>query len=209
MKNLPVLYLALFDFVPNLAFLIGAYYLVKIVFLVRGKACGSLAVVGTALIFLGGMLQAIWKLLYVTNTADFRLMSNLQFILLAPGFLVVLIAVILLIRKSSKKDTLPVIFIATWKLPFLIIMAITSLAAHGLLTFISIRRRSYWSAIGFGIAFICLLGMSGMAGGDQTIPQQWVEESVNAIGQSAFALGSYLLYQNFVEFGCSKKEVSS
>ena len=45
MKDLPVLYLALFDFVPNLAFLIGAYYLVKIVFLVRGKACGGLAVV--------------------------------------------------------------------------------------------------------------------------------------------------------------------
>lgn len=208
MKDLTVLCLALFDFVPNLAFLIGAYYLVKIVFLVRGKACGGLAVVGTALIFLGGMLQAIWKLLYVTETADLRLMSNLQFILLAPGFLVVLIAVILLIRKSTKKDTLPVIFMASWKLPFLVIMAITSLAAHGLLAFISIRRCSYWAAAGFGIAFICLLGMSGMAGGDQTIPQQWVEESVNVIGQTSFALGSYLLYQHFVKFGCSKQEVS-
>jgi hypothetical protein len=208
MKDLPVLCLALFDFVPNLAFLFGAYYLAKIVFLVRGKACGGLTVVGTALIFLGGILQAIWKLLYVTETADLRLMSNLQFILLAPGFLMVLIAVILLIRKSTKKDILPVIFMAAWKLPFLIIMAITSLAAHGLLTFISIRRRSYWAASGFGIAFICLLGMSGMAGGDQTIPQQWVEESVNAIGQTSFALGSYLLYQHFVKFGCSKQEVS-
>lgn len=207
MKDLPVLYLALFDFVPNLAFLIGAYYLVKIVFLVRGKACGSLAVAGTGLILLGGLLQAAWKLLYVTETADLRLMSNLQFVLLAPGFLAVLVAVVLLIKRPPKSKCLPALFIVSWKLPFLIIMAITSLASQGMLAYISIRRRSYWAAVGFCIAFICLLGMSGMAGGDQSISQQWIEESVNTIGQSAFAFGSFFLHRNYMAFCCPKEEV--
>jgi hypothetical protein len=204
MGDSSLIYLALFDFVPNIAFLVGAYYLTKIVFLVRGRACGSLAVVGTGLILLGGMLQATWKMLYVTGVADFRLMSNLQFILLAPGFLAVLITVLLLLLKSGKNNNISVVFMTPWKLPFLIVMALTSLAANGLLTYISIRRRSYLAAVGFGISFICLLGMSGMAGGEQTISQQWIEESVNAFGQIAFATGSFFLHRNFVNFGCQK-----
>jgi len=74
--------LAIFDFVPNIAFLVGANFLVRIVYLVRGKACSAVAIVGAFLVALGGFLQAIWTLLYTTGTADIRLLSNLQFILL-------------------------------------------------------------------------------------------------------------------------------
>lgn len=79
---------------------------------------------------------------------------------------------------------------------------IASLIAQGLLIFIALRRHAYPSAVGFFIAFVCLLAMGGMAGGEQTIAQQWIEESVNAIGQISFAVGSYLLYLDFKKFAC-------
>jgi hypothetical protein len=39
-----------------------------------------------------------------------------------------------------------------------------------------------------------MLGLAGLAGGEQSIARQWIEEGINATGQIAFALGSYLLY---------------
>jgi hypothetical protein len=43
-----------------------------------------------------------------------------------------------------------------------------------------------------------MLGMSGMASGsEQTVATQWIEESMNSMGQIAFAVGSYLLYKVF------------
>jgi hypothetical protein len=202
MENSSMIYLALFDFVPNLAFLSGAYYLVRVVYLARGKACSGLALAGAGLILLGGFLQATWKLLYTTGAADVRWMSNLQFVLLAPGFVALLIAVILLARRSGKKTTPPMLGLAPWKLPFLIVMTLASLIAQGLLAYVAFRRRAYAAGAGFVVAFFCLLAMGGMAGGEQTIAMQWIEESVNAAGQIAFAAGSFLLYRDFKAYSC-------
>lgn len=196
------IYLALFDFVPTIAFLVGAYFLVRIVMMVRGKACGVLTVIGSLMIFLGGFLQALWKLLYTTGSADVRILSNLQFVLLAPGFLAILVAVVLLLRRAGKKNTPLLLAMAYWKLPFLVVMTLASLAAQGMLAYIAFRRQTVVAGVYFIVAFICLLAMGGMAGSEQTIAQQWVEESVNATGQIAFALGSYLLYRDFKLYSC-------
>lgn len=197
-----MIYLALFDFIPNLAFLTGAYFLVRLAVLVRGKACSGIAIAGVALIFLGGFLQALWKLLFATGTADVRLLSNLQFILLAPGFVALLAAVILLARGSGKKVVPPVAIMLPWKIPFLIVMVCASLAAYGLLAFIAFRRQVFSAGAGFVAAILCILAMGGMASSEQTIQQQWLEEIVNAVGQIAFAAGSYLLYQDFRGKSC-------
>ena len=202
MENISMIYLAVFDFVPNIAFLIGAYFLVRIAYMVRGKNCGILVIAGAFLILLGGFMQATWKLLYTTDTADIRLMSNVQFILLAPGFVILLIAVILIARRSGKRINPPLLAVASWKLPFLIVMVIASLIAQGMLAYVSFRRHAYAAGVGFVVAFVCLLSMGGMAGSEQTITQQWAEESVNAIAQIAFVVGSYLLYRDFKAHAC-------
>jgi hypothetical protein len=202
MEDISLIYLAIFDFVPNIAFLIGAYFLVLTAYTVRGKNCGILVVVGALLILIGGFMQATWKLLYTTGTADIRLMSNVQFVLLAPGFVVLLIAVIMVAWRSKKRTDPPLLAIASWKLPFLIVMVIASLIAQGMLAYISFRRHAYAAGVGFVVAFVCLLSMGGLAGSEQTITQQWTEEIVNSIAQIAFATGSYLLYRDFKAHAC-------
>jgi len=175
---------------------------VRIVYLLRGKACSALALAGALLIFLGGFLQAAWKLIYTSGAADLRLIGNLQFVLMAPGFVALLAAVILLARRTSKKTTPPLLALAPWKLPFFIVMTLASLAAQGLLAYLAFHRRAYGAAAGFLIAFVCLLAMGGMAGGEQSVSRQWVEEIVNAFGQIAFAIGSVMLYRNYKEHAC-------
>ncbi len=69
METYPVS-LALFDFIPTLAFLTGAFYLVRTGVLCRGKPCGRMVMAGGLLVFLGGFFKATWKLLYTTGVAD-------------------------------------------------------------------------------------------------------------------------------------------
>lgn len=194
--------LALFDFVPNIAFLVGAYYLTRLAWIARGRMCGTLTLAGVTLVFLGGFLQATWKLLFVTNTADIRLMSEVQFIFLAAGFFLVLFAVIVIARKSGKPDSPTFLAMAPWKIPFLIVTTLTSLAAFGLLSLIAFRRKVILAGIAFLITFLCLLVMGGLASAEQTIPQQWIEEGFNSTAQIAFALGSFLLYRDYKSHGC-------
>ncbi len=186
--------LALFDFVPNLAFLVGAYFLVRLVLLERGRRCSRMAMAGTLLVFLGGFLKATWKLLYATGTADVQLLSQIQFVLLAPGFLAMLVAVILVARRGRKLGT-PLLAMAPWKIPLLAIMTISQIGAQGVLAYMAFRRAAWVAAALFCVTILCTFGMAGLASGEQTIARQWIEESINAAGQISFAVGSYLLYR--------------
>ena len=195
--------LAIFDFVPVILFLIGAYFLVRVTTMVRSAACGRMAMAGALLIFLGGFLKALWKLLYSTNVADLRWMSELQFALVAPGFLGLMIAAIYLARAKNKNQNadMAMFAIATWKIPLLAIMTLTSMGANGILAYLCFRRKARLAAVGFIIAFLCLVGMGAMASGEQTVAKQWIEQSINAFGQFGFAFGSILLHRNVKRSG--------
>lgn len=189
--------LSLLDFVPTIAFLVGAYFLVKISLKFRGTPCGRMMMAGTLLVFAGGFLKASWKLLYTLDIADLWLLSELQFVFLSIGFLGMLVAVIMLSRslKVSASGG-SVMAIAVWKIPLLAVMTLCSLGAQGILVYISFQKKAKLAAAFFILAVLCMLGMSGMASGsEQTVATQWIEESINSIGQIGFALGSYLLYK--------------
>jgi len=194
--------LALFDFIPTIAFLIGGYFLVKISLMMHSRRCSQLAAASVLLIFMGGFLKATWKLLYATGTADVRLMSEVQFFLVAPGFFIMMIVAILVARRRRETIEIPLLAIAPWKIPLLAIMVLSSMAANGILTYVSFKRGVPLAATGFIISFLCLVAMGAMASGEQTLARQWMEEGVNAIGQIGFAGGAFLLHQNVRRFGC-------
>ena len=189
--------LALLDFVPIFAFLTGAYFLVRIAREQRGTACGRMMLAGTILIFTGGFLKASWKLIYTLGIADITLMSEAQFVLLAIGFTGMLVALSYLARSFNQDGKLgSAMLISTWKIPFLTVMTLCSLGAHGLLAYISIKKKVPLAAGLFILAIVCMLAMSGMASSlEQTVANQWLEEGVNSLGQISFAVGSYLLYR--------------
>lgn len=197
MEETYTLSLALFDFVPNLAFVVGGYFLVRLASQIQSKQCGRIMALGTGLVFLGGMLKATWKLLVTLGVADIQLFSEAQFVLLAPGFLLMLVAAVMISRTDAAREVL-LPAMAAWKIPFLAVMTLGNLGVLGIFAALSFRRGLRTAAYLFILTVICTLGMSGMAGGsEQTISNQWVEESINSLGQVSFALGSYLLYRNF------------
>ncbi len=191
--------LALFDFTPVTFFLIGAYFLVHIATRMRGFRCGRLAVAGSLFIFLGGFLKAIWKLLYTIGVGNFQLLSESQFVLVAPGFLALLLAVIWMARSErmgKMGNASPILAIAPWKIPLLIVMTLACMGVQGILAYIAFRHNAKFAAAGFIVAFLCLVGMGALASGEQTLARQWIEQSINAVGQLGFMIGSILLHRN-------------
>jgi hypothetical protein len=151
-------------------------------------------IAGSCLVFLGGTLKAIWKLLHTIGVGDIWLLSEFQFILIAPGFLAMLASVLLVLKQERTRWKPGSLAMAPWKVPFLATMTLASLGLQGLLSYIAFRRRAYLAAVMYIVAILCMLGMAGLASGEQSIARQWIEEGINSIGQIAFALGSYLLH---------------
>lgn len=190
--------LVLLDYLPNIAFLVGAIFLVRTVILARGRPCSRMCMAGSLLVFSGGILKASWKLLFTLGIADLQWMSQIQFILLAPGFLALLVTAVLLARTRKVEIPAVAAAMAAWKIPFLAVMTLSSLGAQGILAFVSFQRKAPLPALLFIAAILCMLGMSGMASGsEQTVAAQWLEEGINSAGQLAFAAACWLLYRSY------------
>lgn len=189
--------LALFDFLPPLAFLTGAVFLVKIARICCGIPCSRMMIAGSFLVFLGGFLKATWKLLYVTGMANIRWMGEGQFILLSIGFLAICISVILIARKLRASPNAAVLLgIVPWKLPFLFLMILTSLGAEGILAYIAFQRKLRPAAAGFVVGVMGILAMGVFSSAEQSLTMQWIEESINTLGQCGFMLGCILLHRD-------------
>jgi hypothetical protein len=194
--------LSLFDFVPNVAFLVGALFLVRTAQFAWSRRCAWLMTVGTLLVFLGGTLKAIWKLFYTIGVGDVRILSEAQFVMLAPGFLLLLMSVVVLTRDgrpgAGVSDQSTALALVAWKIPFLVMTTLFSISAYGLLTYLAFRRGAHLAGMLFIVAVLCLLAMSGMAGAEQTIARQWIEQGINSVGQGTFAMASFFLYRAYL-----------
>lgn len=195
--------LALVDFLPNIAFFIGAFFLVKTARMCCGKGVGWMMMAGGLLVFLGGFTKATWKFLVAAQIADIVWLSQLQFILSAFGFLAMCVTVIYMVRRRKTLAKGGVLLaMAPWKIPFLFVMTLSSLGAEGILTYLSFQRGLKLAGAAFAIGVMGLLAMGTLASTEQTITMQWIEEIINTIGQSGFMVGNIILYNDYKKRGC-------
>ncbi len=198
MKETYPLGLALLDFIPNLAFLAGVYYLYNLLILVRLRPASRLMLSGGLLVFFGGLTKASWKLIYTLSAADIAPLREMQFALLAPGFLLMFLSVWSLARsRKGKTAAASTAAMALWKIPLMIVVTIFSLGSMGILTYLSYQRRAPVAGALFSFSALCLLAMSGLSGAAQTVAMQWVAEITNTLGQLGFALASWMLYRDY------------
>jgi hypothetical protein len=187
--------LALLDFVPNFAFAFGAWFLVKLAAEAGPRPARLLMAAGTLLVFLGGTLRALWKLFFTLGLGDFVIIGNQQFVTSGIGFLLIMLALILLVRQARKTPTAPLLALAPWKIPFLVLMIVSNLVAQGLLVWLAFRRRITLSGLLFVVSVVLTLAMSFFSSREQTLALQWIEEIVNSFCQASFGLACFWLYR--------------
>lgn len=189
MSDIYPLELAFLDALPPLIFGVGLGYLIRAVQRLGDGAAVRLTTWGGALVFMGGFLKACWKLLMALQVANVQVLSDQQFVLLAPGFLLLWWGTLRMLRVSPRGAV--VTAIAPWKIPLLALMTLGSLGVHVTLAVLSFRRGLRLAGSLFIVAVVCMFAMSGMARGEQRIALQWIEQGVNILGQSTFALGCW------------------
>jgi hypothetical protein len=195
--------LALLDFVPVACFLIGGWYMSLTAGLLCSQHVRQAALIGMVLVAAGGAAKATAKLVSAAGLGNIDQVGELHFMLQSPGFLILLVSAVYMLRaaKIPLPKLNPVLALAPWKIPLIAMMALTGTALHGILAGIALQRKARAAAAGFALALVCLLAMGVAAQGERTIAMQWVEESINTLGQVGYATGSYLLYRSFATQG--------
>lgn len=197
MDEIVPLPLALLDLVPVICFMIGGWYLGQ----TAGKLCHSrsrrMALLGAGLVALGGAAKAMAKLGAAAGLGSLDPMGEALFIFQTPGFLLLLAVAIQMLRAERRPSPKPnpALMLVAWKITLIALMALAGTALHGILVTIALGRKERAAGAGFAVALLCLLAMGGAARGAQTLTMQWVEESINTLGQLGFAFGSVLLYR--------------
>jgi len=173
------------------------------------------AALGAAFIVLGGLSKASAKLIgAVSASTPPQLLDDALFPLLAPGMLLLAVAVVAVLRAggwarlgAAHSLLIPV---AVWGLTGALALLSGSTAATALLiglttlgnvvlavALIAWSRRLGLrnSAVLYGINLVIVIGLAGMARAlEQTTATEWIEQSVNLVGQLAFLVASRSLF---------------
>lgn len=208
--------LALLDLLPVILSGLGMFLIARLIARLD-RNCGHLASLGFLLITLGGIFNALWKLIISTTELHSPVLKNSLLILLAPGF--VLMAWALWKTFHSGPSGTPV-----WVVPVIIIVvgcgaaAISALSKGGQRWFVillglvtsgnaavslllawqarrrGLRRVTALFLFNFGLVFL-QAGTAWML--HQMVAVSWLEPIINTLAWAAFAYAAWQLEQNF------------
>ena len=194
MSEVATVPLALDDFVPVLLAGVGSLLLSGVV----PREQRTPARTGAVLILAGGLCKAGWKLTLAVTGHDEAWVADLLFVLLAPGF-TLLAWGLLAARGRSLVPAVPAGVIvlagllaaglqATW--PLLVLTVVTSTATGVLALLLARDRGDHLAMVLFGVQLVMAYALVPLAGTGQSIAHQWWEQSLNTLGQGAFALAA-------------------
>ncbi len=196
--------LALFDLIPVALSVIGCWFLARLSYRVL-PGVRPVALLGVALIGVGGGSKALWKIILTTLDTDVTWLEQLLFPFLATGF------VVLLWSLWSAIVGRPLMW---WPFALVVVLGFAGTVASGRSTALlavaaggalmtsgvairwAVRERTVPPIVLYAVGMAFSLALAYLAGPkiEQTLTVQWIEESVNVAGQGCFLLASYLLW---------------
>lgn len=200
------------EFVPSVALAIDDFVPVGL----AGAACLLLAraltrrvegvrvpaYVGAVLVFLGGLVKAVWKLVVATGGPDLAWLESGLFVLLAPGFTLLVVALVGAYRGRVLDWWLPaagVLAVVALSAvlestaPLLVLTILAATAVGALAIALALRSHDRVAVALFGLQMTAAFALVPFAAPPQTEAKQWAEQSINTVGQLAFLLGALRL----------------
>lgn len=198
--------LAIEDFVPVVLSALGLWFVSRTVRSQNGPL-GKPALVGTAMVALGGLAKATHKLVLAADGRDIAFLDAALFPLLAAGFAVVTASVWSTRRPDPSVVAAMVAAPAVWLIGFGLYGATGRGAFIGLATLSSVtlsvllvrwaqRMRDKLAAALFALSLVLTVVLGGMAPtlGDAA-EFQWIEQGTNTVAQAVFLLAAIRLYR--------------
>lgn len=207
--------LALFDYLPVLLSVFGLYVLANL--LARALPDSRpLLLLGFALVALGGLSKASWKLIWVLTATDLAALDSLLFICMAPGM--VLLAMHTAAAgerwrggtgavhpgRNSHFVIVPLLAAAvvlaatregrTWMFLLLYASALANIVMSVLLIRLSWGWEQRLTAALFALSVLLTLSLSFLArSAAGSLPLQWLAESINLVATGSFATAVWRL----------------
>ena len=185
--------MALMDYIPVIFYGFTASILCRDLFGKMSRQVYTMFSAGTVSIFLAGLLKATWKLLYGAGICDFQALNNIFLPVQSIGFLLTgVAAVLMLVGKKVPVLAVPPVFGGT--MVFIPMMVLGLGAIITVLSLLAAKLKKKGLIVLFVLSFLASLAMGGMASQDSSQAWvNWVEQSLNCVGQGALLLGVMLL----------------
>ena len=197
--------MALVDCVPVALFMVAAVVLMRDLYDRLPKGAYALVAAGSIMAFLGGLMKALWKILYATGVCDYVLLDHALFVLQGPGFLLFFLGLTGLFWKggSGEKDAGSRTALAaapvatTTSIPFIVMQVVGLGGAQVVLAVAGARRGSKLAPVAFALAFVLMLGMGYLgAKFDDSSAVHWMAQLTNTLSMAAFLWGTLLLHKS-------------
>lgn len=199
--------MALFDLLPVFFFMAGTWTIASDMRQKMTLLTKILYVGGSGLVFLAGLLKALYKLIYSLGLGDPAWMSGQFFYNQALGFLLagigLTLAVIRLDKVSSSKGgsgsgsgsgkLYSFVPIPVMALVGIMVAGLAALDAS--LCYLAAKLKKHSALILFIVSFFLCLGMGYLSSRNfEKSSMNWIAEGVNAAGQFAFLAGCRILH---------------
>lgn len=195
-------FMALIDFLPVIFFGIGSIYLLRIGYLRLSPGFYTAMAGGAILCFVGGFYKAFSKLLHAIFMYQIDALESIQFILMAPGFFLLFIGAIALLKDrdhySGKLLSVAPVMLA-WKIPFLILMILFNTGFLIVMGAYALKNRLFLVASLYLLSMLTMYGMGYMSTIPSTTTMNWIEQSVNMFVQLSAMTGHILLYYGLLK----------
>lgn len=196
--------LAAIDYIPNFLFLFAVIILRSYFKEFSLQKKFRFVIIGGISVFIGGILKSTWKLILAMTDIDVRILDDSLWVFQVIGFGLIFYGTILFQRqfnndylqnkKQKIKNAVPMILLAIWEIPLLILQVIFWFTSLGVLIYHSFKQKVKTAGFFFMLTLICTLVMSGLGSNqDLSIEIQWVAEFVNIFSQLAFLIGTFIL----------------
>lgn len=191
-------FIAFFDLVPVLLFLLSSISLQRDLYSKMSKGTFALFSSGTIMVTAAGIYKAIWKILYYLGVCDFVSLNKSFFPLQALGFLLAGISMIAMLTHNQGTTcysfAIPVVFSGT--MIFVTMMVFGLLGMNIVLVWVSLKMKKKGGAVLFILSFIFMLMMGYLASKDFSKEiMNLVAEVVNVAGQIIFLAATRILHK--------------
>lgn len=207
--------LALYDFLPVIFTGLAMWALAGFAGRID-PARYAMMLTGGGLVLAGGLAKALWKLIAALTGQDIGWLATLLFPLMAPGFLVVAVALsgaVSRLRGGAMALGWPLVWVLLgilagavgvrewlldiprgWFLPLLVCASIGNLVATVQLVRASLHLRRAWIVVllVINLGMVVVLPPIAMAG-PSTLWMHWIEQTLTAVGSGCFAAAAFWL----------------
>jgi hypothetical protein len=195
--------LALYDYLPNLIWIAGSYFLVNALKDELKKISLYILITSLTLVLIAGTLKATWKLLIAAADANILILSDVQFPLMGTGFFFMFLSLLSLLLKKDEAGGKQFAVAIPFSKIFLPLMILGSFGATICLIIIAKRRKAILALI-FYVIFLVTSSSMGYIG-SKIVTHSYlvvlIEQTLNSSSTLMWALGSYFLWKTHRERG--------